>query len=57
MNRVSLKDRVATIVYTDERGVFEHGPSEIDSYELIIRDQMGYKFERIGDTFDFKGEL
>ena len=35
-NRIGLKDRVPTFIYTDELGKFKHGPTEIDNYEVKI---------------------
>ena len=53
-NRIGLKDRVPTFIYTDEFGKYKHGPTEIDNYEILMEKEW-YTFRRISEvSFDFE---
>ena len=54
INSVSLADRIPTIVSTNERGIFRHGPVLPDQYEVNVT-APGWKFYKTSPTrYDFQ---
>ena len=50
-NRLSLRDRVPSVVYSDANGRYRHGPVEKDKYEVLM-EKDGWTF-RSEDGYNF----
>ena len=54
MKRISLRDRVPTVVLTEPDGTFKHGPVEKDDYDVhLAKDGWAFEPNKSDRKFDF----